>query len=595
MKEIFVGIFENDPENQLNHLDDERNEINDLFLSHIDQFNAPLLYDAGINGFMDNLGKLTNKMTMFHFSGHHDNKDKTLKLSDEVFNDQGLIDILNTSRNLKMVFINGCSTDKIIKALHNVPIVIGTKTPVYDHFAKTVSVQFYTSLLSEKDSITNSKRIEELFMQAIGFSKGHYIDPDDTERGALALDDMNKKINNYTFIINDKAEDFEQRVTYNANPDNFDVVGRFQTLINEIKQEENLTEDLYKYYPLLLCVPLEMLLNTNDRDNSIFKGISNERYWLIRSMFKEFLNFLKFSAYSIIWSLSKQHTSFQAQLSAELKEVLRENLKIGWESNVQDKIFEDLIFIYTQIPEEYIKHNSLWKELKNCVIQNQREFKEASDFFSFDIGNNEDSRHHYIRAELFLDKFLRNFKFLRSLGIESIYDVYYNQFRYDDQRSYVINRSFYPVNKRPTSTGKKSVVFKVTDDNSDLDIDIHSVYVCTSENGDGSYKRVLNLSPFYLDANSSSLTKDKMKLYYLDQYSYSTDVLIYKEVNYDNIRQDSHSIEIEVPLSENEIRDLYKDDDKKSIGEIADQKKITDHFVKIQELIAFKKRKDIPI
>ncbi len=592
MKEIFVGIFENDPKNQLNHLDNERNEINDLFLNHIDQFNAPLLYDAGIKGFMDNLEKLTNKMTMFHFSGHHNDKDNALKLSDEVFNNQGLIDILNTSPKLKMVFINGCSTDKIIQALDNVPIVIGTKTPVYDHFAKQLSVQFYNSLLNEKGSITNSTRIQELFIQAMGFPKGHYIDPDDKERGALAIDDLNKKVNNYSIHINTDADYFNQRVTYNADPDKFPLLERYTTLIDIIRNEEGLDEELYKYYPYFLCIPLEMLLNINDQHNSIHSGLSNDRYWLIRGTFKEFLNFLKFSAYSIIWSISKEHPTFKSQLTVDLKEVLIENLKNGWKANVQDKISEDLVYIYKHIPDEYIDKNPLWAELKTCVLENLSDFKGASDFFSKHIENNDDSKHDYLKAELYLQKFLKNFQFLRSLGIESVYDVFYNQFRYNDQRSYVINRSYYPVNKRPTSVGdQKSVIFEVTDDKSNLDINVHSVYICTSENQDGKFERVLNLSPFYLDVNSTSVAKNKIKLYYLDKYSESTNTLFYKEVinmkGHDDSEEENKQLgqEITVPLDKDGIIDLFRNG-KRDIGEIEEKKKIRDHFKNIKELIS---------
>ncbi|AXT59496.1 hypothetical protein D1816_03715 [Aquimarina sp. AD10] len=593
MKEYFVGIFENDAQAPLNYLDDERKAIDVLLLQNNDVFNKEIIPNEGIDGFISKLQLLTNDMTIFHFSGHHNDTDGALKLSDEIFNDKGLIEILNNSPKLKIVFINGCSTQKIVEALHNVPIVIGTTTPVYDHFAKTLSTRFYELLLNQKDNLKNSDLISEIFKQAKGFLQGHYQNPDDQERGPMAADEIDKRVNNYSFKINNEAKDFEQRLTYYADPDSFPVRNRFKSLIDEIRNEEKLSEDLYKYYPYFLCIHLEILSDFDDINNSIYQKLSKERYWVIRSMFKEFLNFLKFSAYSIIWSISKESPEFKEKLTDQLKEILRENLEIGWGSYVQDKISEHLVYIYTNIPDEYLENNSLWKELKTSVLQNQSLFKEMSDFFSEYLEHNDKSKHDYIKTEFYLEKFLRNFKFLRSLAIESIYDVFYNQFKYDDQRSYIINRSYYPVSNRPTALDtKKSVVHEVNDNERAIDIDVHSVYICTTLNNNGKPKRELNLSPFYLDVNSTSVAKDKIKLYYLDRYSEATDKLIYREVinakvyRNDASKKNKLGEEIEVPLNEDMILGLYKDG-KKDIIEIEEKKKIRDHFEYIKNLISY--------
>ncbi len=587
MKEYFVGIFENDAEAPLHSLDDERKAIDVLLLKNKDVFSKEIIPNEGIDGFISKLQLLTNDMTVFHFSGHHDNSDKAIQLSDEIFNDKGLIEILNNSPKLKMVFINGCSTSKIVEALHNVPVVIGTNTPVYDHFAYTLSTRFYELLLNHKDNINESEKIDDVFKQAKGFLQGHYKDPKDIERGSGPAEMIEEKVNNYYFKINKEIEQ------WHTDPDTFPVKKRFQELIDEIRQEENLREDLYKYYPYFLCIHLEILSDFNDINNSVYQELSKERYWVIRSMFKEFLNFLKFSAYSIIWSISKNTPEFKTELTPQLKEILRDNLELGWESNVQYKISEDLVFIYNNIPDEYLEKNPLWKELKACVLQNQEIFNEVTDFFSTHLEHNKNSKLDYIKTEQYLEKFIRNFKFLRNLGIESIYDVFYNQFKYDNQRSYVINRSYYPVSNRPTALDtRKSVVFEVTEEESILDIDVHSVYICTTKNGNGKPKRQLNLSPFYLDVNSTSVAKDKIKLYYLDRYSEATDKLIYREVINARVDRDNNSKkkklgeEIEVPLDEDMILGLYKDG-KKDIIEIEEKKKIRDHFEYIKKLISY--------
>ncbi len=582
MKEYFVGIFENDIQNPLNHLDTERKVIDELLLDRKDKFNKEIISNGGIDEFINKGTKLTNSMTIFHFSGHQGSG--TVQLSDEVFNNKGLVTILNNAPKLKIAFINGCCTDTIIDKLDKVPIVIGTTTPVYDHFAKTLSTRFYELLFNEEENINNSDLIENIFLQAVGFQQGYYKDPDNTnaERSSMAFDELSKKLDNYVIRINKEA--FKERDS--EIPDDYPIYSGFKKLEQEIQKDENLDEKLYKYYPYFLCIHLYKLSDYDDDSNSKYQRLGAERFKTTRKIFNEFLKFLKFSSYSIIWSISKKNPEFVKKLDPRVKKILRNNLTMSWQGNEQDMITDDLAFIYSKIPDTYLGGNSLWLDLKVCAVENKNDFKQVSDFFFVHIDQNNGSKAQYIKAESFLRIFLKRVKFLRFLGVESIYDVFYYQFKYNTNSSYVINKSYYPIDSRPLLQGYETgEILTITDEKTAIDINVHSVYVCKSEIRDGLFvqNRALNLSPFYLDINSTSVAADKIKLYYLDRYHQSGDKLIYEAIEMDNI-EDSHR-KITVPrnpiLLENQSINGNG-----TIKLIEEKKKLLDHFNTIWELIS---------
>ncbi len=577
--EYFVGIFENDQQNPLNHLDAERKFIDDLLLDRKEKFTKEIISNGGVDEFINKGTKLTNTMTIFHFSGHQG--DGAIQLSDEVFNNKGLIAILNNAPKLKIAFINGCSTDAIINKLDKVPIVIGTTTPVYDHFAKTLSTRFYELLLNEDDNINNSDLIESIFMQALGFQQGYY--KEDNQRSSMALEELSKKLDNYIIKINKDA--FKEKLI--EIPDDYPIYSGFKKLEQEVRQEEDLDEMLYKYYPYFLCIHLYKLSDYEDDSNSKYQKLGADRFKTTRRIFNEFLKFLKFSSYSIIWSISKEYPEFVKELDPKVKEVLRNNLTMSWQLNDQDRITDDLAFIYSNIPDDYLKDNSLWLELKKCAVENKKDFKQVSDFFfTQHIDQNQGSKQLYVKAESFLRIFLKRFRFLRSLGIESIYDVFYYQFKYNSERSYVINKSYYPIDSRPLLQGYETgEILTMTDKKVTIDINVHSVYVCKSEIKDGMLVqyRALNMSPFYLDINSTSVAADKIKLYYLDRYHQTGNKLIYEAIDMESLEDKNKKITVpRNPI----LLENQSNGNGSTVKLIEEKKKLLDHFNTIWELIS---------
>lgn len=573
MNEYFVGIFENDAQNPLSFLKDECTYLDTLFMGKGIQ--KEIIENRGVDDSMQRLKMLTDKMTIFHFSGHHGNS--ALKFSDDVFNNNGLIEILNNAKNLKLVFVNGCATKEIVEKLINVPVVIGTATPVYDHFAKTLSASFYQILLTDPEQLRYSDFIENAFLQARGFQMGNYYIDGDKARGLIPMDDLQNRLNNYIFKVNTNAANFHQRLTYNFDPDQYPVNRSYRMLEDEIKLEEGLEESFYQYYPYFICIHLRKLSDGNRLSYQEFQKLSFERFSTIRKIIQEFFKFLHFSAYSIIWTISRNpnNKGFLENLSAETKQKLRENLTFSWKDRPPPMIVENLEAIYSNIPDEYLNGQPLWATLKKCVIDNREDFKKVADFMFDYFDQTSEAKLKYLKAESYLKIFLKRFKFLRNIDIESVYDVYYNQFMFTDTPSYFINKSFYPVDKRPDyHDNDLKEEGTINQANPIPDINIHSIYIYENN----FTNRVLNMSPFYIDVNSSSLVAEKIKLYYLDMYAEKSGTLSFLPI--DDDMQNGPTSKIKVALNPGAMNSLTKEE-----MEIEERKKIMNHFNSIKKML----------
>jgi len=112
--------------------------------------------NVSIKTFLDILGsdEWAGRIAIIHYGGHADGYQLLLEGLDgkrQVAKGDGLVNILSrreNQENLKLVFLNGCSTERLAKALtsRGVPIVIGTSTSINDDEALTVATRFYTGL-----------------------------------------------------------------------------------------------------------------------------------------------------------------------------------------------------------------------------------------------------------------------------------------------------------------------------------------------------------------------------------------------------------------------------------------------------------------
>lgn len=90
---------------------------------------------------------------IFHFGGHADGYQLLLEGTDgeaQVAQGEGLVPILSRRKNLKLVFLNGCSTQRLARDLveRGIPAVIGTSASISDKVALLLATRFYKGLAS---------------------------------------------------------------------------------------------------------------------------------------------------------------------------------------------------------------------------------------------------------------------------------------------------------------------------------------------------------------------------------------------------------------------------------------------------------------
>ena len=100
------------------------------------------------------------RISIFHYGGHANGFSLLLEKLDgkqELTHKDGLVPFLAKHENLKLVFLNGCSSEEQSKELvkAGIPCTIGTSTSINDGIATQLSIRFYNGI-SDGNSISKS-------------------------------------------------------------------------------------------------------------------------------------------------------------------------------------------------------------------------------------------------------------------------------------------------------------------------------------------------------------------------------------------------------------------------------------------------------
>ncbi len=123
---------------------------------------------AGVDELFHNFNRFKGRISIFHYAGHADGSQ--LHLDDDSFaNSDGLADLFGAEGALKLVFLNGCSTQGQVEKLMEmgVPAVIATSVAINDTKATEFAEHFYRSL-------ANKSTIKRAFSFAATFIKTKY-------------------------------------------------------------------------------------------------------------------------------------------------------------------------------------------------------------------------------------------------------------------------------------------------------------------------------------------------------------------------------------------------------------------------------------
>ena len=184
---VFLTFANASNQEYLSQLKKESGLLRDLFLPLHQQGEIELLREESLNN--TELPKLLNqykgRISIFHYGGHADGN--RLSLEDGESNVKGLAELLSLQTGLKLVFLNGCSTQGQARPYLDagIPVVLATTKSIPDEEATFFADHFYHALL-------NGHNIQEAFRSASGALKtrsskyGTSIDEIVSYRGLLS-------------------------------------------------------------------------------------------------------------------------------------------------------------------------------------------------------------------------------------------------------------------------------------------------------------------------------------------------------------------------------------------------------------------------
>lgn len=148
---IYLAFSREEKNRHLPLLQDESKSISKYLQRH----NENDLVRIYRNNFVDrkhiieDINHLKDDITIFHFSGHSSEEDLLWTNPDDDL-EPGLSEMLGKLKNLKLVFLSGCSSNNQVRKLleEGVPIVISTSAPIGDPRAAKFAKFFYQSLVS---------------------------------------------------------------------------------------------------------------------------------------------------------------------------------------------------------------------------------------------------------------------------------------------------------------------------------------------------------------------------------------------------------------------------------------------------------------
>lgn len=161
---VFLFAFANSQRN-LSHLGEEARMIQSAFAFAEDTINIKLLQNTTLDEVYRYFNYYHNQIFLFHFAGHAG--DKVLELEDQYARAYYLSTLIGMQENLKLIFLNGCSTNSYVAHLvakGAKAAIVATHSPIGDARAMEFSRHFY-------DAFKNGKNIEQSFEVAQSFLK----------------------------------------------------------------------------------------------------------------------------------------------------------------------------------------------------------------------------------------------------------------------------------------------------------------------------------------------------------------------------------------------------------------------------------------
>jgi hypothetical protein len=526
------------------------------FLLHRDSFVTSDKLPSYITLYRDDLA-------IFGFSGHAGN-DRLL-LADSTANSAGIAQMLGLCPNLKLVFLNGCSTQGQVARLlaAGAPVVIATSAPVQDDKAMFFSIRFFEALQQQFS-------IREAYDMAKGATDTKFAGIDwHTSRdiGSLAGPEQPEKEQEtatWGIFHTPKGEHildwklpvqaYVPEVFANFTP-NQQLIDSLFMALSEYNEEVAL---LYKRMkrgeavtlpkkriavlnalPAPLAEPLRKLMVPVEDENEGYDKISASRLRQIATAYNTYMELLAFTLLAQIWEAFDQKGA-ELDMTPEQHTELRAFFKL---SKMERETFDLLELV--RLSMHIFDRNQMTYfveevDMLRKLVQTDTQFGESLQFLNglrLQVRNNEPNPAElaYLskRGEDCLTYLCGKLGFLARYKLAAIQGIDVQKFRH--QRTPTYNHD--TVMLHDLLGG-----FERTPLNFDRPLDNRAILLINLDT-----LGYLNLSPFVLDENAYQDKTEICKVYFFSHYIKNAQKWCYKYVYkpddpYWEITEDSHPL-----------------------------------------------------
>ena len=531
---IFLS-FANIKDDLLPTLREEDDRLYELFSEREQQGHFRLHRDSYITTqkIGDYLLKYKNEVILFHYSGHA-NQD-WLILEDKPAFANGIAEYLSECPHLKLVVLNGCSTQGQVERLLELdssPVIIATNAPVDDQSATLFSITFYKYFCEQE------KTIQESFEAAIKQVRlsGKEVT---VVRSLSTRASQDKAV--WGLFSKSESRLYWKLPTARENPDPdfipnsiliptlLEAFAPYTSLAKkeQAKGDKAKKKDKVKAVLEPLALPISEQLRKliapeqTDSQHNFFDKVSLNRLKQIKVSYSTIIELITFILLAELWNhgLKKKPIDFSKKDIQELKHffclsyserkkynfpVLIEKLRDILSQNSAPLFVNELndLPAFDQISTEFGKAIAYLEDLKKSNIKGL---------------NQNDIYHECIKGEKMLAILYRDLAFMTLYSLRSVKTIDVHHYRHSEKPKF---------NHKVV----KLIQTFVNALQEDIDERVEYMYtfsVCLLKKRRKTY---LNISPFVIDQNAFDSSKELAKIYYFEVYEKGMDNLVFKHV-----------------------------------------------------------------
>ncbi len=483
------------------------------------------------------LNQYRDEIILFHYSGHAD-RDQ-LFLEDKPAMARGVANFLAKCPNLKLVVLNGCSTQGQVRRLLDLetkPVVIATNAPVGDHSATLFSISFYEQFCMQEKTVKESFDIAlnqvQLSEKDVSVTKGVGIQTNRSGEneavwGLFPQEGVRLNWKIPTQVMEMQTSSFvPNRILIQKLLTAF---APFYERADKVLKKGEAAAEADKIKAILepLALPISEHLRklmTPEQIGSahkFFDRLGSGRLNQIGIAYSAIIELIAFILLADLWDFRANKRSIV--LSEEQSKDLKYFFSLSYDDRQSynfPKLIQKLRDILAQNKAKlFVEEIALLPKFDDPSNELGAATADLEDLKnrSVDRLDENEIRRQCIKGEEMLATLFSRLAFITQYNIRSVKSIDVYKYRHSAKPSY----------SHKVVKLIQTFINKLQEDQEERPEIMYTASVCLLKNGEKGY---LNLSPFVIDQNAFDETAELAKLHYFEVYEKDTDSFAFKHI-----------------------------------------------------------------